>query len=51
MFSKLAEWVKQAVYRLVVQEIQADFESAGFPIEPPEMLALEPPKKRGRKKT
>lgn len=40
MFAKLAEWVKQAVYRIVVEQIQADFESAGYTIEPPEVLLL-----------
>ena len=50
MFSKLAEWVKQAVYRIVVEQIQTDFESAGYTIEPPEVLAIEAPKKRGRRK-
>ena len=56
MFAKLAEWVKAAVYRIVVEEIVADFASAGHVVEVPEKLLLayeqplqEKPARRGRK--
>ena len=54
MFSHLVAWVKQAVLKAVVAEIQEDFASAGYVVDVPPQLLLEsdqPAAKRTRKRT
>ena len=40
MFAQLVSWVKAAVLRAVVAEIQEDFASAGYVVDVPEVLLL-----------
>ena len=52
MFAQLVSWVKAAVLRAVIAEIQEDFASGGHTIDVPSQLLLgeeKPKPKRGRK--